>query len=66
MKERIVFLVTIFTKMNKSVSGINYLFRNKQDAIDLIEKEYYMKPTKKSGMWKDEDKTARLIELFLR
>ena len=47
-KLKIVYLVAIIEKDTEYEDVKNYLFKNRKDAINLIEKHYYLKPVKGS------------------
>ena len=68
-KLKIVYLVAIIEKDTEYEDVKNYLFKNRKDAINLIEKHYYLKPVKGSRIkWQNLDNNinAVLNELFIR
>ena len=66
-EEQIVYLVAIIQKNTEYEDVKNYLFKNRNDAINLIEKYYCLKPVKNSPrIWQYDNINAVLTELFLR
>jgi len=68
-EEQIVYLVAIIEKNTEYEDVKNYLFKNREGAINLIEKHHYLKPVKGSRIkWRNLDNNinAVLNELFIR
>ena len=69
MEEEIVYLVAIIQKNTEYEDVKNYIFRSRDDAINLIEKDYCLLSIEKSSRkWRNDDDSinAILTELFLR
>jgi len=68
-EEQIVYLVAIIERNTEYEDVKNYLFEQRKDAINLIEKHYYLKPVKNSPRkWQNNENNinAILTELFIR
>ncbi len=64
-KIELVYLLSIDAEEKDYTKIQNYLFRKKEDAIKVIQKDYYFKPTKNKRVWERDGIKAILTELIL-